>query len=133
MKLYLKDGKSIEGTEEEIATLLTVTDGEVLSLVSDFNEYGNEHVYKSESKGFVIISKMESLHIKNAILKIYREWVERFHTDDNFKDLYRFVDTVKHGPASATFMAMLTELRKRTYDYFGSKKETTWEIKCPRK
>ena len=90
MKLTLKSGAVVEGTGDEIAALLSKG---VEPAVSDLED--SLLFYRSDSKGaFLPIATMDINHIRNAMLKRYREWAE------NLRDLWgdELVETIAAGP-----------------------------------
>ena len=102
MKVTLKDGTILNGDADELSKILKKigeTDGEVLARL----------IYKSSSKGSVLISEMNSRHIQNAICKLYREWV----ADLNKKPISVFLDLLRRGPNHPTVLCMAEELGKR--------------------
>lgn len=101
MKTVLPNGLSMEGTPEQIK--------DVLSSLG-FKGIGDGTYYYSESKGPVLISEMNSVHLRNAILKFYKEWVDELHKEMNPKLV---VKSILNGIEDSTWIAMVKELNKR--------------------
>jgi len=71
--LDLGNGQTVTGSASEIS--------EFLSLIDSGKEL---KFYNSSSRGRLLISKMDTSHIKNAILKMVRNWEESLRmTTDN--------------------------------------------------
>lgn len=103
-KLTLTNGSVIEGTTEEISKFLGLSPEKIA-----VGPYGNVLFYKSESKGLVAIKEMNEYHLRNAIAKIYREWVDTL----NKLELESFLSYLTLGPTDETFLAMVGELYNR--------------------
>lgn len=103
-KLMLKDGSSVEGTAEELVRFVNRAPEKV-----ETGLYGNVLFYKSESKGLVAIKEMNEYHLRNAIAKIYREWVVSL----NKLELDAFLSHLTLGPTDETFLSMVGELYNR--------------------
>lgn len=96
MKLKI-DGYEIEGSAEEIARVLEISKG--------------GKVYISDSKGVTLVSEMNSWWLKNAILKIYREWLDTLKECESDEDL---LDFLIDGPVGfSQFDVLYEELVKR--------------------
>lgn len=99
--ITLRSGATFTGTEAEVAAFIK-------AMRIDLS--GTSGYYYSESKEeWVPIVAMHSDHLKNAILKIYRAWVENLSK-------FPAVDLPKkiaEGPADSTLVALFTELAKR--------------------
>lgn len=95
MKIVLDDGRTIEGTSAEITDLLRI-----IAARGDVNK-----VYFSESRGtWLPIADMHPTHARNALLKIYREWVTKLSLLDNTA----LIEALKNGPSNnLTFMNLL--------------------------
>ena len=109
MRLTLKDGKIIEGTSDELLRLLNSSHN--LRTDVKFGKYGNKKFYLSESKGVVEIASMNEVHIRNAMCKIYREWVEGL----NKLEPAEFLKQLQFGLTDDTFLAMAVQLAKFVY------------------
>lgn len=99
MKITLKDGMTLEGTEEQI-----------ISTMERLGLSGDGMFYRSESKGLVLIKEMQSLHLRNAILKFYKEWLDELYKLPEPKDV---VKAILDGINDPTWIAMVEELSKR--------------------
>jgi hypothetical protein len=67
MKIMLSNGVAVEGTAEQIKRIITA-----LGL--------SDHIpatYESTTHGIMFIENMDTQHIRNALLKKVRAWVER--------------------------------------------------------
>jgi len=97
-RITLPNGTIIEATEAMVARLLKgVEDG--------------VH-YNSSTHGRVVIADMATSHIKNAIAKILREYLEYIRTSVSTVE---FVTVLKNGLGSdnLTFLALVKELSIR--------------------
>jgi hypothetical protein len=104
MKITLPNGMSLEGTLEQVRAAATA--------LGYANTLGNDGVhYLSESRGLIPIASMDSAHIRNAILKIYREWVAGLSAE---KDNAKLMESLRTGPRNnITLLALLSTLRGR--------------------
>ena len=105
MKITLSDGATLEGTVEQVTSVMSK-----LGYKPDPNVF-----YLSESKGLVHISDMATQHIKNAVLKIYRSWVEGL-SDTSVSDdagLTTFLHALEVGPSDESMMGLIKELIER--------------------
>jgi len=100
MKVTTSSGMTIEGTEREVTDAMKRLGISV-----------EEHMYKSSTRGWLVISEMESTHLRNAMLKIYSEWVNSLHAIKSPKNV---VEAVIEGCTDKTFQAMVLELHKRS-------------------
>lgn len=97
-KVTLPNGVTVEGTPTQI-TEIAKTLG-----------YPASMFYNSSTQGLVAISGMAKPHLKNAIIKLYREWVEALSRTDDVT----FLKRIEEGPSdNAVLVAMLEEFRKR--------------------
>lgn len=103
MEITLKDGTILKGDPNELSNIIKKI-GE-----SDGEDLARYMVYKSASKGSILVSEMNSVHIQNAICKLYREWAAEL----NKKPIQLFLDLLKRGPSSPTILGMVEELGKR--------------------
>ena len=108
MELFLRDGRKLSGTPEEITRLLAMSDVDV-----GMGEYGDETYYKSESKGLIPIKEMNSVHLQRSICKIYREWTSEV-LSSRLLSIEDFFDCLESGPTDKTVLAMVKELGLRT-------------------
>lgn len=106
-KLILKDGTSVEGTGEELAAFANRAKDSV-----EFGPYGNVLLYKSESRGLIPIKGMNKYHLRNAMCKIYREWVSTL----NNLEPDEFMTSLELGVTDQTFLAMFNELYNQVED-----------------
>lgn len=102
MKYTLPDGSSIEGTNEQVLRMLNA-----LGIDPSFMD---KEFYHSSSKGTIRIADMETTHLKNAVLKQYREWVANLSSETNPREL---VTKIVNGITNVTWKSMLVELSKR--------------------
>jgi hypothetical protein len=101
-KLTLPSGSVIEGTPAEISSILAKVD--TLSHLPGF--------YRSESKGYIAIKDMHPLHLRNAIAKTYRAWVDEL----NELTPYHFIRAVKDGITNPEFLEMCKTLFAKAED-----------------
>lgn len=101
VELRLENGAVITGTPGQVRDAIEKT-----GIKPDPNKY-----YFSESHGeYLEIEKMASIHIRNATLKMQKEWLET---------LYRILDPQEYALAVAkglddkTFVAMMVVLLNR--------------------
>lgn len=99
MKVILENGMTLEGTEEQI-----------VSVMEKMGLSGDGMFYRSETKGLLLIREMQSLHLRNAILKIYSEWVDGLHKIAEPKEV---VQAIVDGITDKTWIAMVKELSGR--------------------
>lgn len=107
VKITLPNGLVVEGTPDQIQSL-----SEMLGFKTDLSK---TH-YNSSHKGWLLISEMETSHIKNALLKRYREWITKLGDDNNTSTTLAFrnvKNAVHTGPDDPTFIALYQELCKR--------------------
>lgn len=101
MKITLANGLTIEGTQEQITETLKTL---------GFSGLGTSTLYFSESRGAIQITEMNSIHLRNAILKYYGEWVKSLH---DIKEPKEVVKKIIEGVDDVTWLAMVKELSKR--------------------
>ncbi len=101
MQVKLLSGAVLDGTAEQI--------GVVLKALGE-KGIGNGLYYFSETKGPVLITEMNSMHLRNAILKFYADWVKELHTEIDPKVV---VKKIVAGISDPTWLAMVKELSKR--------------------
>ena len=106
MKLTLKDDRVIEGTPDELAKIINLAKLDVV-----LGKYGNKIYYKSQPKGLLEIKNMNEIHIRNAMCKIYREWVEGL----NKLEPADFLNQLSAGLTDETFISLAIELARKTY------------------
>ena len=100
MKITLGNGLILEGAQPDVMDAM-----QKLGYGSQ-----NERFYNSESKGLMLISDMETSHLRNAVLKLNREWAESLSEIDDPQDV---VEALEMGNQDKTFQAMLEELDDR--------------------
>ena len=99
MKVTMKDGLVLEGTPQQIAETMT-----------KLGISGSTLFYNSGTHGLILIQNMETYHLRNAIVKMYREWVEELRSISEPK---MFVNKIVDGITDPTWIAMVEELSKR--------------------
>ena len=99
MKVTLSDGMILDGSVDQIRKTL-----EKLGLS------GDGLFYNSGTRGLVLITEMQSLHLRNAILKMYIQWVDSLHKISEPKGV---AEEILGGNTDPTFVAMLRELYSR--------------------
>jgi len=99
MKVTLKDGLVLEGSQEQ-----------VMETMEKLGLKGDGVFYNSGTMGLLVIKEMQSLHLRNAILKMYTEWVDSLHKIAEPKEV---VTKILNGMDDPTFVAMLKELNSR--------------------
>jgi len=100
MEYTLPNGAKISGTLDQITTVAKALGYKV----------GNDGVhYNSSTKGLIRIVDMDSNHLKNALLKLHREWSE------SLKGLngYNLTRALKDGNVDLTYIGLYTEYIKR--------------------
>jgi len=99
MKVILDNGVTIEGTEERVKDTLTKMGFD-----------GDGRYYFSNTKGLILISGMESTHLRNAILKFYKQWIDGLYNIKNPKEV---VNKIVNGIDNSMWIAMVKELSER--------------------
>ena len=100
MKYMLPNGVAIEGTPEQVSMV-----AKQLGHTVNFRGF-----YMSETHGLLDIVTMNTQHIQNALLKIYRAWVTNLNS---IKDNKELLHALRDGPNSVEFTDLLIELVKR--------------------
>ena len=100
MKVTLKNGTVVEGTLEQISAIAKVF-GETLE-TSGF--------YHSSTHGWVEIRTMTDSHLRNAMLKVYREWANNL---SGLSDL-QLINALRSNCTDKTFISLLAEFITRT-------------------
>ena len=99
VRVTLENGMVIEGTAEQVRSTL-----EKLGFA------GNREWYLSETHGLMRIREMDSNHLRNAILKMYKNWVSDLHRIVEPKAV---VKEILEGITDPTWIAMVEELSRR--------------------
>lgn len=102
MELRLANGVVLTGPAHELAAVAKAL-GAPLE--------GDGLHYNSSSRGLVRISEMSTQHIKNALRKRYRAWVDAMDTNVSASEFAAMLHT---GPRSdVTLLGLVAELKKR--------------------
>lgn len=101
MKITLPNGMTLEGSTEQIHS--------TAKLLGYGNVFDPSKFYKSSHMGMILIADMKSDHVKNALLKMYRAWVESLSGMTPSEVAMQ----VTQGPNDKTFIALFQELSKR--------------------
>ncbi len=100
IEVTLPNGVKLAGKLEDVVATAKAL-GHQLNLGSEF--------YLSSSQGYVRIREMGTEHIRNAMLKYYREWASNLSTKSG-RDL---LGLMEQGPDNPTFNALLREYATR--------------------
>ena len=101
MEITLPNGVKINGKAEDISEILSK-----MGIELDETLY-----YYSDSRmEYVRITDMVTMHLRNAILKIYANWVARLRDSATPREM---VALMKEGHISTGFVALVAELSKR--------------------
>lgn len=101
MKVRLSNGMTIDGTYEQVTETANK-----LGLTIDMSGW-----YLSENKGMILISTMDIHHLKNAILKMYKAWVDSLYLSPTTDD---FITQIRNGNEDKTFKELLIELYSKS-------------------
>lgn len=103
MNITLPNGLKVEGTPDQI--------NKVAQTFGYSDVIGEGTYYKSDTHGYIRIVEMDTRHLRNAMLKMYRNWVTSLsgETDDR-----ALVFKLRDGITDKTFMALLAEFIRRT-------------------
>ncbi len=99
MKITLPNGMTLEGTTAQVQDTI-----KALNISMEDGVH-----YLSESKGYVRIDEMNTEHIRNALLKLYRAWAERL---DHCSGI-NLVTVLRNGPNDVTIVGLFKEYTKR--------------------
>ena len=103
MKVTLSNGMVVEGSLAQI--------GELCSKLGVTPGMDSTKWYYSESKKqWLKITEMQTVHLRNTILKIYQKWVDKLHEVYNPQAL---VICLMDGPEDKQWQAMVRELNSR--------------------
>ena len=91
-----------------------VVEGSVEKIVELANKLGIPYLppnmYYSESKReWLVISEMDSLHIRNAMIKIAKQWANDLVVFNNVE----IIDILEEGIVDVMFKALLAEFKVR--------------------
>lgn len=100
MKITLPNGVTLDGTADQILDV-----AEKLGFKDVLKGY-----YLSASKGWLEISKMNTTHLRNAIIKQYEEWVDDLHIITDPKVMVRML---MNGIEDETWLDMVKEYSTR--------------------
>lgn len=102
MKLELSNGMFVEGSPAQIEEFLRHNPA--------LRPAGP--MYHSETHGFIPIKDMDTNHIRNALLKLYKEWINELYRIANPLELST---TIVNGPGEegSEFHHLLAELSRR--------------------
>ena len=101
MKVTLSNGVVVEGTLEQIQQVASTFKSTIPSL--DDGTW-----YMSSTKGLVRIRDMETQHLRNALLKRYREFVSQLSTLSNNVIASEIV-----APSDKTLVGLMVEFESR--------------------
>lgn len=93
MNYTLKNGTKLEGSLEQIMSICKSV-GETVDLKQIEGKETPEGYYMSGSKGLIKISDMNSMHLRNALLKLSKDYFENLgskKTLSNYDFLNEFV------------------------------------------
>ena len=100
MKVTLKNGSILEGTLDQITSTMRAL-GEEMKMTG---------WYHSSTHGWVEIRRMSDSHLRNAMLKVYREWVNSL---SGLSDL-QLINALRSNCTDETFISLLAEFITRT-------------------
>lgn len=112
MRIKLSNGVILEGTAEQLK--------EFTAKLELYEGLGTDTMYNSSTHGMIEISKMQTDHIRNAVLKIYKEWLNSLYT---IKYAYTLAEKLTTGPDYPTYIGLLKELYKRFNQTFNFPRE----------
>lgn len=106
-----------KGVEPMLKTSVTLSDGMVLTGTRDQVERAAKNLgynlsgmyFSSSTNSYMPITSMDTTHLRNAIHKIHREWVDSL----NGLSARDYVKAMSAGPTTANFTNLYNELRKR--------------------
>ena len=102
MKYTLPNGAVVEGTQDQIVAI-----AKVMGHTPNFRGF-----YNSETHGLIEISTMNVGHMRNALLKKYRAWVESLSAET---DNHNLLQAIRRGPTTDTELVdLLTEFARKT-------------------
>lgn len=103
MKITLPNGLILEGELEQIK--------DVASKLGVPLTGSNTHYFSESHGGFIKITDMQTNHLRNSILKMYKEWINSLYDVSlTPRQLYR---KLYDGPSDQTLVSMVRELNNR--------------------
>lgn len=102
MKVTLANGLVVEGTADQIAAV---------AKTFNLSPFDPTQWYKSSHMGWLQIKDMRTEHLYNAMMKLYRTWLEE---DTKTLSHNEKVARLQNGPSDPTFLAMFREYSKRS-------------------
>lgn len=92
--------------------VLTGPSDEVIKLAKNLDDTIRlDQYYFSQSRGeYIRISEMNTVHLRNAVLKMYAEWVEDLRSALSPRD---FAAAIYTGPTDPVLINMVRELTHR--------------------
>jgi hypothetical protein len=89
--------------------------GEVTAVLENARKLGYSvdmsKFYNSETHGLILIKEMETRHLRNALLKMYRAWVEKLGKTNTNKELMKLLED---GISDPSWEQMAQELYLRS-------------------
>jgi hypothetical protein len=101
MRIQLKNGMVVEGTLAQVSAVARQF-GESVQFE------GDGYHYNSASRGLVVISAMDTQHLRNALLKRYATFVESLKQLDNNR-----VAAEISNPSDKTLVGLMAEFSRR--------------------
>lgn len=102
MEVTLSNGVTVKGTFSQIQAI-----ARTFGIQAPF--HGDGIHYHSSSKGLLKIKNMDDRHLRNAALKLYREWVNTLSTATDTE----LLKGLRAGPQDPTYLALASELMFR--------------------
>lgn len=102
ISIKLVNGVKLEGTHENVTAILKAL---------GFSAMGDMNHYISSTKGVIKISTMETTHLRNAVLKHYKGWIDSLYA---IEDATVLANEIITGLPDITWKSMVAELAKRT-------------------
>lgn len=102
MEIKLPNGMTVSGTSDQV--------NDVLAKLG-YGSLGNDGIYyRSQSRGLIRIVDMDENHLRNAMLKMYREWAADLSNQRGIQ----LLQNLSNGPSNnVTFVALLKEYAKK--------------------
>lgn len=110
MTYKLKSGAAVDGSPEQILAI-----AKALGETVDLGALGitGRGYYNSTTKGIIEISKMETSHIRNALLKQSKVYYEKLSVDSKTLSNHDFLTHYMKLAENPTVVDLFTELSKR--------------------